>query len=137
MSEERRFSTASFDCLLFTPTHTEIRSGAHSFANMPTYSEQDFERIAAATGKDLVHVLQREKRFEAATMWFRLNRRGSRIKRTAPSTIEKRMKQIANTAQRLLWHLEVFSYRNASDGPGDFALLEALASTEGGSEDEI
>ena len=37
----------------------------------------------------------------------------------------------------MLWHLEVFNYRNAADGPGDFALLEALASTENGSEDEV
>ena len=104
---------------------------------MPTYSEQDFERIAAAIGKDLVHVLQYEKRFEAAAMWFRCNREGSKIKRTAPSTIKNRMEQIANAARRLLWHLEVFNYRNATDGPGDFALLEALASAEDGSEDEV
>ncbi len=133
----RPWLVSPFDTLFFAPIHTEIPSGAHSFANMPTYSEQDFERIAAATGKDLVHVLLREKRFEAAAMWFRLNSRESRIKRTTPSAIEKRMKQITNAAQRLLWHLEVFNYRNASDGPGDFALLEALASTEGGSEDEV
>jgi hypothetical protein len=104
---------------------------------MPTHSEQDFERIAPATGKDLVHVLQYEKRFEAAAMWFRLNREGSKIKRTAPSAIENRMKQIAKAARRLLWHLEVFNYRNAADGPGDLALLEALASAEDGNEYEV
>jgi len=104
---------------------------------MPTYSEQDLERIAAAIGKDVVHVLQYEKRFEAAAMWFRWNREGSKIKRTAPSTIKNRMEQIANAARRLLWQLEVFNYRNATDGPGDFALLEALASAEDGSEDEV
>ena len=85
---------------------------------MPTHSEQDFERIAAAIGKDLVHVLQYEKRFEAAAMWFRWNREGSKIKRTAPSTIKNRMEQIAKAARRLLWHLEVFNYRNATDGRG-------------------
>jgi hypothetical protein len=104
---------------------------------MPNYSEQDFERIAAAIGKDLVHVLQYEKRFEAAATWFRSYREGSKFKRTAPSAIEKRMKQIANAARKLLCHLEVYDYRNAADGPGNYALLEALASAEDGSEDEI
>jgi len=104
---------------------------------MSTYSEQDFEQIAAATGKDLIHVLRHEKRFEAAAMWFRLNREGPTVKRTPPSEIKTRMKQIANAARKLLWHLEVFNYRNAADGPGDFALLEALASTDDGSEHEV
>jgi len=104
---------------------------------MSTYSEQDFEQIAAATGKDLIHVLRYEKRFEAAAMWFWLNREGPTVKRTPPSEIKTRMKQIANAARKLLWHLEVFNYRNAADGPGDFALLEALASTDDGSEHEV
>jgi hypothetical protein len=104
---------------------------------MGTYSNGDFEQIAAALGINLARVLPHEKRFEAAATWYRLNRAGSKVKRTAPSTIEKRMKQIANAARKLLGHLEVYDYRNAADGPGDFALLEALASTEGGSEDEV
>ena len=77
--------------------------------------------------------MQHEKRFEAAATWFRRNREGSKVKRTAPSAIEKRMKQIANAARKLLWHLEVYDYRKAADGPADFALLEALASAEDGS----
>jgi hypothetical protein len=109
----------------------------HETELLATYSKDDFKLIAAAIGRDLVHVLRYEKRFEAAAMWFRLNREGSKTKRTAPSAIEKRMNQIANTARRLLWHLEVFNYRNAADGPGDFALLEALASAADGNEDEV
>src|SRR5262249_23204112 len=104
---------------------------------MDTYSNGDFEQIAAALEINLARVLPHRKHFEAAATWYRLNRAGSKFKRTAPSTIEKRMKQIANAARKLLGHLEVYDYRNAADGPGDFALLEALGSTEGGSEDEV
>jgi hypothetical protein len=101
-----------------------------------TYSKENFEQIAAAIGKDVADVGRHKEAFEAAAMWYRLNRKGSTVKRMAPSSIKKRMKQIANAARKLLWHLEVFDYRNAADGPGDFA-LEALASTEDGSEDEV
>jgi hypothetical protein len=47
------------------------------------------------------------------------------------------MQQIANAATRLLRHLEIYDYRKAPDGPGDFNLLAALDSTEGATEDEI
>lgn len=104
---------------------------------MATYSQDDLERITIAIGKSVATVRRYEKRFEAAACWFRSNREGSKDKRTAPSAIEKRMKQIANAARRLLWHLEVYDYRKAADGPGDIALLEALASAEGGCEDEV
>jgi hypothetical protein len=119
------------DCeYTFLPSHIQGRT-------LVTYSEDDFERIAAAIGKDVADVRRHEEAFEAAAMWYRLNRNGSTVKRTPPSAIKKRMKQIANAAQKLLWHLEVVNYRNAADGPGDFALLEALASTEDGGEDEV
>ena len=83
---------------------------------MGTYSKKDFERITAI-GKDPAKVMEYSSRFEAAAMWLRLNREGSTIKRTSPSAIKKRMKQIANAGRKLLWHLEVFNYRNAADGP--------------------
>jgi hypothetical protein len=104
---------------------------------LTTYSKVDFEDIAAAMGKDVVDILRHDKRFEAAAMWFRRSIEGSKVKRTAPSLIEKRMKQIAKAARRLLWHLEVFNCSNAADGPGDFELLQALASAGEGNENEV
>jgi len=38
---------------------------------MPTYSKEDFERIAAAIGKDVADVIRHEKSFEAAATWYR------------------------------------------------------------------
>jgi len=35
---------------------------------LATYSKNDFERIAAAIGKDVVDVKRQEKNFEAAAM---------------------------------------------------------------------
>ena len=66
---------------------------------MGTYSEKAFKRISIAVGKDLASVKKYADRFEAAAMWFRLNREGSTIKRTVPSEIKKRMKHIANAAR--------------------------------------
>ena len=78
------------------------------------YTARHFKRIATAIGKDPAKVMAYSDRFEAAAMWFRLNREGSAIKRTPPSAIKNRMDQIANAGRKLLWHLEVFNYRNAA-----------------------
>jgi hypothetical protein len=67
------------------------------------YTARHFKRIATAIGKDPAKVMAYSDRFEAAAMWFRLNREGSAIKRTPPSVIKKRMEQIANAGQKLLW----------------------------------
>ena len=104
---------------------------------MPTYSQADFERIAAAIDKDVDHVLRHENRFEAAATWYRLSAAAAQGKRATPSMMIRSVKQIANTARKLLRHLEAYDYRNAPDGPGDIALLECLASADGGTEDEI
>jgi hypothetical protein len=104
---------------------------------MPTYSNADFERIAAAIEKDIDHVIGYENRFEAATTWYRLNATAPRGRGPTPSTMIRSVKQIANIARKLLRHLEVYDYRNASDGPGDIALVECLASADEGTEDEI
>ena len=73
-------------------------------------------------------------------MWYRLDCRGSNIKRTTPSVIKDRMEKIASAAHRLLKWLDIDhrdNYRHAADGPEDFTLLEFLASAENGSEDEV
>jgi hypothetical protein len=102
---------------------------------MATYSGEDFERIAAAIGKDIADVMQHEKGFEAAATWYRLFQNAP--KGVAPSEMRKRMTQIANTARKLLRHLEVYDPRQAPDGPGAIALLEFLASADDGTEDEV
>ena len=45
-------------------------------------------------------------------------------------------KQIAAAAKKLLRHLKIYDYRDADD-PGDWGLIEALASTRHGTEDAI
>ena len=106
---------------------------------MPTYSKKDFELIAAAVNKDVAHIIRYEKHFEAAAMWYWLDRQGSNIRR-APSVIKDRMDKIASAARRLLKWLDIDhrdNYRYAADGPRDFTLLEFLASAEEGNEDEV
>jgi hypothetical protein len=54
---------------------------------MPYYADDDFERIAAAVGKDVADIKCYEKALEAAAMWHRLNRNaptGERICRPLP-----------------------------------------------------
>ena len=102
---------------------------------MATYSRADFERIAAAIGKDVVEVVQHEEGFEAAATWYRLFSKAP--KGVAPSVMCKRMTQIANAARKLLRHLDIFDPAQAADGPGAIALLEFLASAEHGTEDEV
>ena len=101
---------------------------------MPTYSSEDFERIAAAIGVDPRGVARCLDEFEAAAAWYRSDCRTPR--RVPPSTLERQAKQIAAAARRLLRHLEIYDYRNAHEGPSDLALLEALALAEDGSEAE-
>ena len=107
-------------------------------AIMATYSKENFERIAAAIGKDVADVMQHEKSFEAAAHWYRQDCRAPKApSRVAPSNMSKRMTQIANAARKLLRHLEVCDPRQAPDGPGAIALLESLASADDGTEDDV
>jgi hypothetical protein len=101
---------------------------------MATYTREDFEQIAAAIRSDITHVRRYERQFEAAAMWYRLGRNALKIHRTTPSVMRKRMSQIANAARKLLRHLDVRDPAQAPDGPG-IAMLQVLASADGGSED--
>ena len=103
---------------------------------MPTYSNDDFERLAVAIGKDVADVKRHEKAFEAAAMWYRLSRNASKGKRVTPYIMRRRMTQIANAAQRLLEHLGVSDPTQAPDGPAT-AVLEVLASANDGTEDAV
>jgi hypothetical protein len=101
------------------------------------YSKNDFERIAAAISKDFADVKRHEKAFEAAAMWYRLDRNAVKDKTMAPSKMKQKMTQISDAARKLLKHLEVYDYRKALDGQGDRRLLAFLASAENGTEDEV
>jgi hypothetical protein len=82
---------------------------------MAAYSREDFEQIASAIDKDVAEVCQQEKHFEAAAMWYRLDRKTP--KRQTPFVMRRRMRQIANAARRLLRYLEVKDPAQAPDGP--------------------
>jgi hypothetical protein len=102
---------------------------------MPTYSKEDFERIAAAIGKDVGDDMRQDKSFEAAATWYRLYHDAPQA--VAPSEMRKRMTQIANAARKLLRHLDIFDPAQAADGPGAIAVLQFLASADDGTEDAV
>jgi len=105
---------------------------------MATYSNEDFERIAAAIGKDVTYVMRHKNRFEAAACWYRQDCRSPKAPdRIAPSTMNTKMTQIANAGRKLLRHLEVHDPREAEDGPGALALLEFLAFADDNDEDAV
>jgi hypothetical protein len=102
---------------------------------MPTYSKEDFERIAAAIGKDVADVMRHDKSFEAAATWYRLYHDAPQG--VAPSEMRKRMTQIANAARKLFRHLDIFDPAQAADGPGAISVLQFLASADDGTEDAV
>jgi hypothetical protein len=103
---------------------------------MATYSRENLEQIAAAIRRDVTQVCRHEKKFEAAAMWYRLGQNALKNQRTTPFVMRRRMTQIANAARKLLRHLEVRDPTQAPDGPG-IAVLQVLASADGGSEDAV
>ena len=101
-------------------------------SDMATYSKEDFERIAAAIGKDTADVVKHEKLFDRGVFWFRLDcgspfPKPKRSRRTPPSQMRTKMQQIAKSARRLLKDLGVHNTEDAYDGPGNLELLEVLA----------
>ena len=101
---------------------------------MATYSEEDVELIAAAIGQDPADVAARAKLIEAAAHWFRLSRglpqAGSRSPGRTPSQLKAKLRQISQSARRLLKHLGVRTaelgrvrIEHAYNGPGDFEIL--------------
>src|ERR1700730_16199734 len=55
---------------------TCLQTSTHGIVEiMATYSREDFEEIASAIDKDIADVCQQEKHFEAAAMWYRLDRK--------------------------------------------------------------
>jgi hypothetical protein len=94
---------------------------------MPTYRHSDFEQIATAIGIAVKPVADLEGQFEAAALWFRLDRR--RPRRAAPSKRHEKLNQVAKNARRLLKSLGIKDAAEAADGPGDREIFAALVLT--------
>ncbi|MGH6736741.1 MAG: hypothetical protein ACRECX_11770 [Methyloceanibacter sp.] len=107
---------------------------------MPTYSPEDYERIAAAVDQDVGDVVEYRLLFECAADWYGLDRGLPRDvppspRPTPPSKMRKKFLKIAKSANRLLKDLEIRrdetkGYEEAADGPGSFELLEVLAAVD-------
>jgi hypothetical protein len=91
---------------------------------MPIYTHSDFEQISTAIDVPAKQVANRRTQFEAAALWFRLDKR--RPRRTAPSKRREKLSQVAKNARRLLKSLGINDPNDAVDGPGDTEIFEAL-----------
>ena len=100
------------------------KSGLSEMQKPTTYTNAHFEQIAAAIGVAVKPVADFEAQFEAAAMWFRLDKR--RPKRMAPSKQIEKLTQVAKSARRLLRSIGINDPDEAPDGPGDPDLFRAL-----------
>ena len=91
---------------------------------LTTYTHTNFEQIATAIGIGIKPVANLEAQFEAAALWFRLDKR--RPKRTAPSKQREKLTQVAKSARRILNSLGINDPDEAADGPGDAEIFKAL-----------
>ncbi len=91
---------------------------------MAIYTQDNFEQIAAAIGMEVEEIAQHASLFEAAARWHRLDHASPN--RTAPSTVRRKLDQIAKNAHRLLKSLGVAALDQAADGPADPEILDAL-----------
>jgi hypothetical protein len=91
---------------------------------MATYEQSNFEQIATAIGVDVGQITKHANLFEEAARWYRLDER--RPRRTAPSSLRRKVDQVAKDARRLLKSLGVSDPDEAPDGPGDMGILAAL-----------
>ena len=94
---------------------------------LTTYTHTDFEQIATAIGIRVKPVANLQAQFEAAALWFRLDKR--RPRRTAPSKQREKLTQVAKSARRLLKSLGINDPVEAANGPGDPKILKALVLT--------
>jgi hypothetical protein len=91
---------------------------------MGTYTHENFERIAAAIGTEVEEIAKHAKLFEAAARWYRLDR--NLPDRSAPSSLCRKLDQIAKKARRLLKSLGIDDATEAADGPPDREILDAM-----------
>jgi hypothetical protein len=92
---------------------------------MATYRQSNSDEIASAIGVDVRQITTHQNQFEAAALWYRLNK--GRPTRIAPSKLRDRLERVAKSARRLLTSLGVEDPDKAADGPGDPEILHALA----------
>jgi hypothetical protein len=109
---------------------------------MATYSSEDYERIAAAIGRNVGDVVEYKQFFEWATDWYGLDcglphDAPPRPRRMPPSKMHDKLQRLAKSARRLMKDLEIKNYEEAADGPGNFDLLDVLAAVEEPSEDAV
>jgi hypothetical protein len=79
---------------------------------MATYSREDFERIAAAIGRDVGDVVKHKQLFEWAADWYGLDcglprDAPPRPRPTPPSKMREKLQRIAKSARRLLQDLKI------------------------------
>jgi hypothetical protein len=91
---------------------------------MAKYKQSNFAEIADAIGMEVAPIVKHENLFEAAARWYRLDEK--RPGRTAPSSLRRKLNQVAKSAGRLLKSLGVKGAEEAADGPGDPEILNAL-----------
>ena len=89
-----------------------------------TYTKSNFEQIALALGSTVKPVADFQAQFEAAALWFRLDKR--RPKRPAPSKQHEKLTHVAKSARRLLKSLGIDNPDNAFDGAGGHEIFMAL-----------
>jgi hypothetical protein len=102
---------------------------------MATYEQSNCEEIATAIGVGVGQVTRHENQFEAAALWYRLNKR--RPTRIAPSKLRDKLERVAKSARRLITSVGVEEPDKAADGPGDAELLHALVLSGESNEDPV
>src|SRR5262245_53505831 len=102
---------------------------------MTTYEQANFEQIANDLGMKAEQIVKHKNQFEAAALWYRLDRRG--LRRIVPSKLRGKLDRIAKSTRRLLKCLGVDNPDEAADGPGGREILAALVSVREANEDLV
>jgi hypothetical protein len=102
---------------------------------MTTYEQSNFEQIAIAITVEVTQIAKHENLFEAAALWYRVDRR--RPSRIAPSKSREKLERVTKNARRLLESLGVNDPDEAPDGPGDTEILRALVLAGEPNEDPV
>src|SRR6266403_524913 len=102
---------------------------------MAAYEQLNFEQIATAITVEVTQIAKHENLFEAAALWYRVDRR--RPSRIAPSKSREKLERVTKNARRLLESLGVNDPDEAPDGPGNIEILAALVLVGERNEDPI
>jgi hypothetical protein len=102
---------------------------------MATYKQLNFEEIATAIGVKVEKIAKHGNEFEAAALWYRLNKR--RLTRIAPSKLRDSLDRVAKSAHRFLTSVGINDPDEAADGPGDAEILHALVLLDEPNEDPV